>query len=70
MDIKITVEKINNDFTSLKTEDGLLINWPTNRLPKSIQLGQFLVFNITDHGQKAEPEKLAKELLNEILNIE
>lgn len=70
MEIKLTVETLEQDFAKLKTEDGNLINWPTNKLPKEIKLGEILTFSITDAGSKNEPEKLAKELLNEILNLE
>lgn len=70
MDIKVTIETVDSRIASLKTEDGQFLSWPINKLPKDAKPGQIFTFSITDNGTKAEPEQLAKDLLNELLNIE
>lgn len=70
MNLKTTVKQINDTEAVLKFEDGDVISWPLNKLPKEIKDGDLLTFSISDNGGEADPEKLAKDLLNEILNIE
>ena len=70
MDIKVTVETVDSRIASLKTEDGQFLTWPINKLPKDTKPGRVFVFSITDSGVKSDPEQIAKDLLNEILNIE
>jgi ribosomal protein S4E len=70
MNIKVIIKEIKEETTVLKFEDGNNISWPTNKLPKEIKVGDALNIAINDNGKTAEPEQLAKDLLNEILNIE
>lgn len=70
MEIKLTVKEINEKEAILKFEDGVVLSWPTTRLPKESKTGEILTFIIRDGGSDKEPEQLAKDLLNEILNIE
>ena len=69
MDVKLTVKEIASDNAVLKLENGHDIKWPISYLPKEIKVGDVLTFLINDQGSKKEPEQLAKDLLNEILNI-
>jgi hypothetical protein len=70
MEIKLSVKELNDKEAILKFEDGQIVSWPTTRLPKEIKPGEILTFVIRDGGSDKEPEQLAKDLLNEILNIE
>ena len=69
MNIKLTIDRFENDKAILKTEDRSTIIWPKNQLPENIHEGMVLVFNIVNDA-KAEKDKkeLAKEILNEILD--
>ena len=54
----------------IKLEDGKTLSWPLDHLPKNPKVGDVLTFKIYDDGSEKEPEQLAKDLLNEILNID
>lgn len=70
MTIKLTIDRLENDKAILKTEDRSTIIWPKNQLPENIHEGMVLVFNIINDA-KAEKDKkqLAKDILNEILDV-
>jgi hypothetical protein len=70
MEIKATIESFDDKLAQLRTEDGQSITWPANMLPKDIKAGQVLEISINDGGNRQEPEQLAKDLLNEILNTD
>ncbi len=70
MNIKVTIKEINEQHATLKLEDDKVILWPISHLPKEIKIDDILTFSINDNGKIQEPEQLAKDLLNEILNIE
>ncbi len=70
MMLKITIDRFENDQAVLKTEDNETINWPKEKLPKDANEGSVLLFNITyDAKSEADGKKLAKDILNEILNV-
>lgn len=70
MHLKVTIKEISDSHAILKFEDGGTISWPINKLPKEIKVQDILNIRINDDGNAQEPEQLAKDLLNEILNIE
>ena len=69
MNVKLTIDRFENDKAVLKTEDRFTIIWPKDKLPENIHEGMILVFNIINDA-KAEKDKkeLAKDILNEILD--
>lgn len=71
MKIKLTVDRYEGEKVVLKTEDNQTVVWPKNKLPEEINEGAVLIFEI-NHSSVAEKEnkELAKEILNEILNLE
>ena len=70
MTIKLTIDRFENDKAILKTEDRSTIIWPKNQLPANSHEGMVLVFNIIDDLQAEKDKKqLAKEILNEILDV-
>lgn len=72
MNIKLTIDRVEEDKAVLIDEDGNSIIWPSDKLPAGSDTeGTVLNFFITG-GDDAEKDKkaLAKEILNEILNAE
>lgn len=71
MNIKITIDRFENDKAVLKTDDGDTIVWPKNKLPENAREGAVLNFNIlTDAETEKDKRDLAKEILNEIMDVE
>jgi len=67
--ISLTIDRFENGKAVLKTDDNETIIWPKNKLPENLKEGSVLNFKII--GNKTEEEdkkKLAKDILNEILN--
>lgn len=70
MDIKFTIDRFEGDKAVLKSEDGTVVAWPKNKLPKDALEGSVLFFNIQNKEEaEKENKSLAKKILNEILNI-
>ena len=71
MDVKIIIDRFENDKAVLQTNDGHIIIWPKDKLPDGAREGAALNFSIsTDAETEEDKKKLAKEILNEILNTE
>ena len=71
MEIKIIVDRFEGDKAVLKTTDNQTIIWPKNKLPNDIEESGVLFFNIQiDKNKEGQNKKLAKTILNEILNTE
>lgn len=70
MHLKVTIKEISDTAATLRFEDGETVLWPVSKLPKEIKVQDILNIRINDDGNAQEPEQLAKDLLNEILNIE
>lgn len=71
MNIKITIDRFENDKVVLKTDDGDTIIWPKNKLPENTREGAVLNFNIlSDLETEKDKREMAKEILNEILDVE
>jgi len=69
MIIKITIDRLENDKAVLKTVDNETIVWPKSKLPKDVREGQGLLFTVTgDIKNDEQGRRLAKDILNEILN--
>jgi hypothetical protein len=69
MEQKLTIDRFEGDLAVLITEDKKSITWPKDKLPKSAKEGAVLSFYITNDINKSETDrKLAKNILNEILN--
>ena len=70
MDIRLIIDRFENDKAVLKTEDGTVVTWPKNKLPDGAHEGSVLFFNIQNKDViEKENKSLAKKILNEILNI-
>ena len=71
MKIEFTIDRFEGEKAILKNEDNETIVWPKNKLPKDVKEGSILAFIITDKAEaKNNKEDLAKDILNEILDVE
>ena len=71
MKIEFTIDRFEGEKAILKNEDNETIVWPKNKLPKDVKEGSILAFMITDKAEtKNNKEDLAKDILNEILDVE
>lgn len=68
--IKAAIDRFEGDSAVIKTEDGQELLWPKNELPPDAKEGTAVRLNIsTSQTDEEERTKLAKTLLNEILQI-
>lgn len=66
--IKAAIDRFEGDFAVVKTEDGQKILWPRKELPDDAKEGSALRLSaFTSQTDEEERTKLAKTLLNEIL---
>jgi len=71
MIIAITIDRFEEDNAVLKSEDRQTIIWPKKLLPAGAHEGAVLSFNIHSSKEAEELKKAeAKDILNEIINIE
>lgn len=70
MNLKLTIDRFEEKNAVLLTEDGDLIVWPKNKLPEGTAEGAVLKFSILrSEEEEKEKRELAKEILNEIMDI-
>lgn len=68
--IKFTIDRFEGDKAVLKTNDGATVLWPKDKLPANSHEGSSVNFTInTDLETENEKRILAKNILNEILDI-
>ncbi|OGF21151.1 hypothetical protein A2257_01425 [Candidatus Falkowbacteria bacterium RIFOXYA2_FULL_38_12] len=66
--IKATIDRIEECFAVLRTDDTQEILWPLKSLPKEAKEGMAVRLILsTDENEEEERKKIAKTLLNEIL---
>ena len=66
--IKATIDRLEECFAVLRTEDAQEILWPLKNLPEGIREGAAVRLVLsTNENDEEERRKLAKSLLNEIL---
>jgi len=71
MIIKATIDRFEEEKAILKTEDNENIIWPKNKIANNLKEGSSVMIMITDDKKDEESnKKLAKDILNEILNVE
>lgn len=71
MNRKLTIDRFEENKAVLKTEDGQEIIWPKDKLPTEIKEGDVLDFSILKNEEaREEKKKQAKDILNEILDVE
>lgn len=68
---KIELDRFEEDKAVLFTEDSKEIILPKNLVPQKAEAGDVIFLTLTtDEAETRQREKKAKEILNEILNIE
>ncbi|MFH2136015.1 MAG: DUF3006 domain-containing protein [Patescibacteria group bacterium] len=66
--IKAAIDRFEGDSAVIKTEDGQEIIWPKKDLPEDAKEGTAVRLSVsTNQSDEEERTKLAKTLLNEIL---
>ncbi len=71
MILQLTIDRFEQDKAVLKAADGTTTIWPKDKLPADSREGQVLNFDISDNQSAGQNhKKLAKDILNEILNVE
>lgn len=66
--IKAVIDRLEENFAVLKTEDGQEVLWPVKDLSKEAKEGAAVRLILsTDESDEEERKKIAKTLLNEIL---
>lgn len=67
--LRATIDRFEEKMAVLKLEDGQILNWPIKQLPDDLKEGSTIRLVIsTEATQEKEREKIAKTLLNQILN--
>ncbi|HLC64188.1 MAG TPA: DUF3006 domain-containing protein [Patescibacteria group bacterium] len=69
--IKGVLDRFEGQQAVIKTEDDTEILWPIKKLPEDITAGNSLRISISANlDETSEKEELAKNMLNEILNVD
>ncbi|HOZ55979.1 MAG: hypothetical protein BWY51_00013 [Parcubacteria group bacterium ADurb.Bin316] len=67
MIIELKIDKLEEDKAILKSEDNDMVIWPRAKLPKDVKEGTLLAFAVNSGNGD---QKTAKDILNEILDVE
>jgi hypothetical protein len=67
--VELKVAKFENDKVILRTEDNDTVVWPRRQLPPDIKEGALVAFTINDQTAKPDNKELAKDILNELLDV-
>lgn len=71
MKFEFTVDRFEDNKAVLRSEYNETVIWPKEKLPTNIKEGSIVAFMISDGSEiKDEKTNLAKDILNEILNVE
>jgi len=71
MEYSLTIDRFENEKAVLKTAKGETIIWPKSMLPTEAKEGAVLIFTIAGDKEKEKNKKeTAKDILNELLNVE
>lgn len=69
MKVNLTIDRLEGDKIILIDTNGNTIVWPRTKMPEEYREGTSLVFDISADGEKKVSEEAAKDILNEILDI-
>lgn len=68
MQIKLTIDRFEEDKAVLVADGGTKIIWPINKLPNDIHEGSALSFDIAEATEREKKDKqTAKDIINEII---
>lgn len=64
------IDRLENGLAVIKTKEGQEVCWPAAKLPAELKAGSPVVLSLLSQQAKEQKRQaLAKELLNEILNV-
>jgi len=70
MIIKANIDRFEENKAILKTEDGITVIWPKNKLPLDSREGSSLTISIqNEQDEEKNRRQAAQDILNEILNV-
>lgn len=71
MKFELTIDRFEENKAVLRSEYNETIIWPREKLPADAKEGTILAVTITDNSEaEGEKNNLAKDILNEILNVD
>ncbi|MFH0891376.1 MAG: DUF3006 domain-containing protein [Candidatus Falkowbacteria bacterium] len=70
MRVNLIIDRFEGDKVVFKTENNATVVWPKDALPENIHEGMVLTFTINSNGKEDNDKRLAKDILNEILQPE
>ena len=71
MNIQLTIDRFENEKAVLKFDSGETLVWPKSKLPENIKEGDVLKINIDSDSEATDSKHgEAKEILNELLNVD
>lgn len=71
MKIYFTIDRFEGEQAILKTQNGETVLWPKNKLSENAEEGSTISFTIApEKDSEQENKKLAKDILNEILETQ
>jgi hypothetical protein len=72
MKLELTVDRIEDERVVLIDQDQNVFVWPKNVLGEGTHEGQLLIVELKDPGHKEakESKASAKDILNEVLNLD
>jgi len=71
MKVVLTINRLEGEKAVLKDSNNKTIIWPREKIPEEFQEGQNIVFDISaGEKNKKENQNKAKDILNEILDID
>lgn len=72
MKLELTVDRIEGERVVLIDQDQNVFVWPKNVLGDGVHEGQLLIVELKDpsHKETKESNNSAKDILNEVLNLD
>lgn len=72
MKLELTVDRIEDERVVLIDQDQNIFVWPKNVLGEGTHEGQLLIVELKDpsHKEAKESDASAKDILNEVLNLD
>ena len=69
--IKGTIDRFEDNFIVIRTENNQELNWPKNKVKNDLQEGDAITLFLSSDKQGTDHnESLAKNILNQIINSE
>ena len=71
MNIKLTIDRFENEQAVLKFASGETLVWPKAKLPDNLKEGDILYLELSQNKQAtADKHAQAKDILNELLKVD